>query len=50
MTIFALSNSMGHEANIPAIQQEKEEQARVQGKDVYCQRAQYHFRQAEEGT
>jgi len=50
MTTFAGSKQHCHEENISAIQQEKKEQARVQGKDVISQRSQYHCWQEKERT
>jgi hypothetical protein len=50
MTNFAASKQDCHEENISAIQQEKKEQARFQGEDVFSKRAPYHFRKKKEGA
>jgi hypothetical protein len=50
MTTFAPSKHQFNEANISAIQQEKKEQAWVQGADVNGQRTQYNSRKKEKGA
>ena len=50
MTTFAASKHGSHEENISAIQQEKKEQARVQGEDVNSQRSQHYNWQEKERT
>ena len=48
MTSFAPSKHQCHEANISAIQQEKKEQARFQGADVFSKRTWYYRQKKEE--
>jgi len=50
MTTFAASKHGYHEENISAIEQEKKEQARVQGADVNGQRQRHHYRQEKKRT